>query len=174
MRRISVAATAALLLASALSAQPDIAPGTRVRVTVRANVLPGGAGQRIGTVTSTSGDAFLVRVERSTDTLRLSYADLTRVEVSLGRKTRKLRGAIIGGLLTGSAFVSMACAFSNGSCDISKDVGGFLAYYAVGAIPGVIIGTAIGSRLHGPEQWRSVWAGPQSVTLRIGASFPAQ
>ena len=171
MRRIPLATPLALLFAAGLAAQPAMSPGARVRVTGRASVFAGDASPHIGTVTSSGGDALTFLPEFSADTLRLRYADLARMDVSRGRKDRKVRGAVLGGLITGAGFVSLACAFSNGSCDIGQDVGGFLAYFAVGAVPGVILGVIVGSGMRGPEQWRTVWTGASGDgDVQLGAS----
>lgn len=63
---------------------------------------------------------------------------------------------LIGGLVSGAAFVGLICAFSDGSCAIGNEVGGFALYYATGAIPGVLVGGSIGSRMCGHEHWEPI------------------
>ena len=88
----------------------------------------------------------------------LALTTVRQIDISRGRSDHRVLGGIIGGAISGGAFVAAACAFSDGSCDIGKHVGGFIAYYAVGAIPGVLIGRSIGSRHHGAERWEVRWA----------------
>jgi hypothetical protein len=44
---------------------------------------------------------------------------------------------------------------------------GFLAYFAVGAVPGAFVGGARAARQQGPERWQQVW--PES---RVMAGSP--
>ncbi|MBL0170318.1 MAG: hypothetical protein IPP90_06220 [Gemmatimonadaceae bacterium] len=165
MRAISTGiALIAGLLATPLTAQPILSIGTRVRVWMPDSVLPigmrDGGGIRVGTVSAMDASVLQLRSD-ATAPLRLPLATLTRLEVSAGRSSHRTAGAVVGGLLSGAAFVGLACGFTDGSCAVnSGNVGGFLAYYAIGAIPGVFIGRAIGGHLTGEERWREVWRKP--------------
>ena len=151
-------ALAVLLISLPLRAQPTLNPGVRVRVYSSDSA-----------VSSVLREALTGRVSRSTPSTLLLVADpsgtevslpshsLLRIDVSAGRGTHAVAGGVIGGLISGAGFVGLACAFSNGSCRIDNHVGGFLAYYAVGAIPGAVVGVAMGSRMHTPERWRTIW-----------------
>lgn len=146
-----VVGTALLLLllsARSLAGQPPLAEGARVRLTV----LPPATSPVIG----------VIRRDQA-PWLGVAPSALQRIDVSAGYRTHKWSGAAIGGVLTSVAFVQLACALSNGSCDPGQDVGGFLAYAAVGAIPGALVGGAIGSRLRGTERWRVVWTRSDST-----------
>ena len=148
-----------LILTTPVGAQLAISPGTRIRVRAAdsATSQPGDAarGWVIGTVVANPPPALVL----AAGPVRVSYDmnEVRQVDVSRGRPNRRWRGAILGGLLSGAAFTGAVCAFSSGSCDISEDVGGFLAYYVIGAIPGAIIGGAIGARHVGKERWERVW-----------------
>lgn len=144
-----VLGTALLLLlgfARAAEGQPLLADGTRIRVTLRSTSTP-----VIGRVHR--GDPPWLGVDSSA---------MQRVDVSRGYRSRKWMGAGVGGAISSAAFISLACALSNGSCDPRQDVGGFLAYVVVGAVPGALLGGAIGAHVRGDEQWRVVWTRPPS------------
>jgi hypothetical protein len=136
-------------------AQPAVSPGTRIRL-----ALPDSASPVIATMVS--GDANSLTVtDAARQSRRIPLAELLRVEVSEGRSTHRRAGATVGGLLGGALFATMACGFSDGSCAVSgSTVGGFLVYYAIGAIPGAMYGASVGSRRLGDEQWREVWRRP--------------
>lgn len=145
---------------SIVRAQPPMAPGTRVRVSV---APPGAAEQapwRVGRFLSRTPTTFVVDTGNAREPIGIAIGTIRQIDVSRGRPSRRWTGAVIGGLVSGGAFVALACAFSNGSCNVGDNVGGFLAYYGAGAIPGAIVGGAIGSRHHGAERWRQVWAPP--------------
>lgn len=153
----------AQMLAAVLPAQPVVATGTRVRLWLPDSVVPAQvadvAGLRIGSVAAMDSATLVLRA--GTATHRVPLASLARLDVSEGRPSHRTAGAVIGGLVSGALFVGAACGFSDGSCDVnSGNVGGFLAYYAIGALPGVFIGRAVGGRMHGEERWREVWRRP--------------
>ena len=161
--------TAWLALGSPLPAQPPLATGTRLRVLVKDTLVRDGAartdgaaggGWRIGAVVSAVPPTLTLETSPPGRRDAIPLAAVTRIDVSRGRPTRRGRGAVVGGLLSGGAFVGLACAFSDGSCRVGDDVGGFLLYFATGAIPGVIVGRSVGSRMRGPERWETLWTAP--------------
>ena len=146
-----VAAALAVPVAT-LSSQPTLPAGTRVRLVQQKPPTP-----LVGTVIS--WDHSTVRLTSDAGrVIGVQRVDLTSVAVSAGRSDRRVAGMLAGGLLSGAAFVGSVCAFSDGSCAIDGHLGGFLAYYAVGAIPGVFVGRAVGKRVRGPERWRELWS----------------
>ncbi|MHB1223949.1 MAG: hypothetical protein ACYC2G_07890 [Gemmatimonadaceae bacterium] len=147
-----------------VGAQPVLPAGTRVRVfTDPLAVFPGmpERGQLTGTVVFSDPSELRLDTEPPPRRIELPVAGLRRIDVSRGRPNRRLSGGMIGGLVSGAVFVGAVCAFSDGSCDVGENVGGFLAYYAVGAVPGVLIGARIGARRRGPERWETVWTARQ-------------
>ena len=156
------------LVSATAGAQPSIAPGTRVRV----SISPTSAAQaaktesRIGTLVSSTATIVVIDTGSVANWATFAIGDIRQIDVSRGRPNHKWMGAGLGGLLSGGAFVALACGFSNSSCNVGDNVGGFIAYYAVGAIPGAIVGGAIGSRHRGAERWERVWISP-----RLGLRF---
>lgn len=147
-----------LCISLPLRAQPALDPGTRVRVySVDSAVAVALRQALIGRVVRSRPDTLSLLPDASGLEVRLASHSLERIDVSAGRPTHAIGGGIVGGLISGGAFVALACAFSNGSCRIGHQVGGFLAYYATGAIPGAVVGAVVGSRTHGPERWRTIW-----------------
>jgi hypothetical protein len=159
VRRLTIALAATVALP--LGAQPPLRPGARVRVGMTVDSLAAtpaaSGGWWVGTVVSTSTRDLVLRPTPLADSVVLSMAEIRRIDLSRGRPSRRWSGAVIGGLLSGGAFAAAACAFSDGSCSVSDNVGGFLGYYAVGAVPGVLVGGALGSRLRGRERWEQVY-----------------
>ena len=142
-------------------AQPSITPGTRVRISIAppAAVEAMQPAWRVGRFVSRTPTTFVIDTGVHPP-IEIAIGTIRQIDVSRGRPNRKWTGAVLGGLLSGGAFVALACGFSNGSCNIGDNVGGFIAYYAVGAIPGAIVGGAIGSRHRGAERWQRVWGSP--------------
>lgn len=146
-----------------VAAQPTLDPGSRVRIywadTGAVSALPQAL---IGRVSHRTPSALSVVPDRSALEVSVPLPSLLRIDVSAGRGTHAVAGGIIGGLISGGGFVALACAFANGSCRVGNQLGGFLAYYAAGAIPGAIVGVAVGSRIPGPERWRPSWVRPEA------------
>lgn len=144
-------------------AQPPVTPGTRVRI----SVAPPSAvealqpARRVGRFVSSTPTTFVIDTGNGQEPIAIAIGAIRQIDVSRGRASHKWTGVAVGGLVSGGAFVGLACAFSNGSCNVGDDIGGFLAYYAVGAIPGAIVGGAIGSRHYGGERWQQIWAPPR-------------
>lgn len=160
MRRVILGALV-LLLSHPLSAQPALDRGSRVRVY---SADPAAAALRqalIGRVVRSMPDSLSLVTDPPAREVSLPSQSLSRIDVSVGRATHALAGGVIGGLVTGGGFVALACAFSSGSCRVGNQVGGFIGYYAVGAIPGVVVGAMVGSRMQGPERWRTIWTRPR-------------
>lgn len=164
--RLLVFATLVLgvLHAPPAGAQPVLPAGTRARVVMvdSTSATSGARGRGVltGTVVSSDSTVLLLETAPPPRRIALAVAGLQRIDVSRGRPNRRAMGAVIGGLISGAAFVGAACAFSDGSCDVRGDLGGFLAYYAVGALPGALVGDRVGARRPGPERWKTVWTAP--------------
>lgn len=160
--RPAVLALCVSLVGAPAAAQFTLAPGARVRVlpadSVAIHVGDRARGWVVGTLVSSPPPALVL--ETPSGQLRYTVDAFRQVEASRGRADRRTAWAIVGGVLSGAAFTGAVCAFSDGSCRIGSHLGGFLAYYAVGAIPGAIVGGALGSRRVGDERWSRVWPTP--------------
>lgn len=157
MRRLMLALPA-LLISLPLRAQPTLNPGVRVRVYSSDSAVSSALREALtGRVSRSTPSSLLLVTDYSGLEVSVPSQSLLRIDLSAGHGTHALAGGVIGGLISGGGFVALACAFSNGSCRISNHVGGFLAYYAVGAIPGAVVGVAVGSRKHTAERWRTIW-----------------
>lgn len=164
MCRIFVAGLSVALTALPCAAQPNAPDGARVRVFVAPTTEGGNAASALQTyigVLKSRGPGVVVVDTGSAQSMSIALSSVRQIDVSRGRPNRRLIGSVIGGVITGGVFVAAACAFSDGSCTIRGHVGGFIAYYAVGAIPGVLIGASIGSRRQGPERWEEAWVPPR-------------
>ena len=142
--------------------------GQRLRVTVEDDVM-------IGTVASTSGDSF--NIDLQDDGFRsVMYRDITRMERSLGIRTYRKRGflvgfgagAIVGGTM-GYVAMDVVCVvgtFGLATCDDEENVeDGIL----IGVISGGILG--LGGLIVGDlvkrEEWTSVRSPSASGRLRV-------
>ena len=168
MSRALLTAALLVLLTPPMTAQPPLRQGTRVRVFTSSDSLAprGNAVSRAwiaGTVVSSTPEALVLRPAPLSEPVAVPTRNVLQVDISRGRPNHRWRGATIGGLLSGGAFVALACWFSDGSCNVGDNVGGFLGYFAVGAIPGAFVGGARGARQQGPERWQQVW--PESRVI---------
>ena len=162
MLRMALACSLSLFAGMAV-AQPSLAPGTRVRVSiVPTSGVAAEAPVHVGTFVSSTPAAIVINTGTPPSPTTFAIGTIRQIDVSRGRPDRKWTGVVLGGLLSGGAFVALVCGFSNGSCNVGDNVGGFVAYYAVGAIPGAIVGGAIGSRHYGAERWQQIWVPPRA------------
>lgn len=160
MRTMLIIGLPLLLLTESVTAQPSMAVGTRVRILARDTAearRQTGITWYAGTVVAGPPGAMTVQLAPGQPTLVMALADVTQIDVSRGKGNRRWRGMIVGGLLSGAAFTGSVCAFSNGSCSVGSNVGGFSAYFVVGSLPGVLVGGSIGARMVGHERWETVW-----------------
>lgn len=148
---------AAVVLAAAPHAQAqggviDVGPGQRVRIH---------EGQRKVVGTLLSVDSATMRILTShTDTALVARADVTRLDVSVGQKSRAGSGALIGagvGAAGGAlAMVVVAGPEELESNDISAAVyvGGAAV---IGMALGAVVGAVVGANSHTDRWERSVW-----------------
>jgi hypothetical protein len=136
--------------ASAYAAEDPVGPaslsaGRRVRVTSSPDVEP-----VIGSVVSVEADAVVIRHAGSNVVSRIPMAEIRKLDVSLGRRSRAGRGAMIG------AAVGVMPGLLMTTGDYSSDVHGEsnAATVAVaGAAGGALLGAGIGWALKS-ESWR--------------------
>jgi hypothetical protein len=150
----------ALLLVSPAQAQePDPAPllGQRVRVST-----PNGPSVT-GKLVEQDGTKLVVSDQKGSLTA-IPVADVSRIELSAGRKSKALLGAVIGaavGLGVGLWAATTWC--SESGCD--NEVGGVLVLGVGGAGLGALVGAAVRT-----ERWRQVPAGQPESRLPPGSS----
>ena len=175
MSHVIALATVALLGAAlplTLAAQSDSAaqplhPGQRVRVSSVARLKP-----VTGVVLASTRDSLLVRAEPAGDTATFAVAQLSRLEVSAGSRTHRLRGAALGfgsGAVLG-ALVGVATYRKSDCREFCFDFGpgadaaaGAVVLGTVGTVAGLLIGW------RSSESWVPVADGSApSVHVSIG------
>ena len=165
------------------TAQVPVRPGERVRVTrppiCRPNTICIGLPrQSVGTLLAWKADSLVM--ESNGDTLAVPLETMSGLDVSWGRKTRAVEGAIIGGLLGGIVggviavvtYEEPPCAKAGGGlfgggCIFAVDpgiatLGGLLA----GGLGGAVVGTIIGG-LFETDIWQEVFSVNQ-LRVRLG------
>jgi len=149
MRAIAfVVSLSALVSVASLSAQmqASVEPGARVRVTAPACNLD----RRAGTLEATRGDTLVLADGDFTS--RCLQSDVTRFEVSQGRKGHPWRGAGIGfvsGVVLGSVIGYGECG-----SDCPHETGA-LILGGIGALVGPIVGAIVGSRIK-TDRWEEI------------------
>ena len=86
---------------SIVRAQPPMAPGTRVRVSV---APPGAAEQapwRVGRFLSRTPTTFVIDTGNAREPIGIAIGTIRQIDVSRGRPSRRWTGAVIGGLVSG-------------------------------------------------------------------------
>jgi hypothetical protein len=132
-RTIAVLLVASVLVPQVISAQA-VMPGTRVRV------AHPGEGIRTGTLVALTADTLEVRLAGHAEVSHVPLAQVTRLDVSLGKQRRLMRFAGVG-LVVGGAVGAATGAAAGSSCD-----GEFLCPGAGGGavLGGVFLGSVGG------------------------------
>jgi hypothetical protein len=154
MSRISgsfVLLFAAVAAASPLHAQTgrDLRVGDRIRI-----VAPSlGDTATVAEVAEVHGDAFVLESRALAAPVRVSRAEITRLEVSRGRPSYLLRGAVAGAVAGGATMFAVTsgardCEYVCGAATTAGTIGGTL----LGGVVGGLLGSAFH---HGPDRWRA-------------------
>ncbi|MGD2152538.1 MAG: hypothetical protein PVG79_04670 [Gemmatimonadales bacterium] len=171
----AVLALTSPLAASGQQARP-IAPGERIRVSSDLYFDP-----LVGTLTAIESDTLMMAADWAAGpaTVRLPLASVTRLEVSRGRGTKFVQGALLGGALGAALGAIEVAAFSNWgecwgptvSCANDEEVGveHYLGAMAIGGAIGAGIGGIIGLMI-GTDRWETLPLGE----IRIGPAPGAQ
>ena len=167
--RMRALAALLLLLATPVAwiAAQSVAPGQRVRL-IYTHATKGDTLRTIGTLISWDTTVVLARGVKPTtaaDTVRVPAAALTLVEVSLRRKSREGRGALLGAVAGGVAGALVGamthedyipsdvlfggCLFA--SSEAEAIAGGVLILGAAGTLVGLVIGSLVKT-----DEWRVV------------------
>ncbi len=167
MRCLVVAAITCLAPPSIVSAQatPAIDSGVRVRIT---EVVPRGTSRR-GTVVARSRDTVVMRLDPEGETVSISLAQISGIDVSRGVRRHPIAGIGVG-FLAGAATGALAGALScGGSCRTGSD-GNFTGLYAligagIGGAAGIAVGGMIGATRK-TERWERLPASQWSLSAR--------
>ncbi len=154
---LSLAVLPLLIPLQSITAQqaPPIETGGRIRVT--APTL--GVDKLVGTSVEADATRIRVQADDQASPMTISLADMTRLEVSQGRKSNALKGLLIGsivGVSTGAILglaASLAESYDNPCADNEVEC------VAVGAaafgVTGALVGLGIGALLKS-ERWEEV------------------
>jgi hypothetical protein len=161
--------TAAIIMIAVsgqLLAAQEIAPGTRVRIT-----MPGAREPGIGNVITTTEQTIVARLVTG-DTIRVSPSNIARLEVTDGQSRHIWLGAGIGFIAGAATGAILGAAVPpdpncNFACD-TKLLGEALGAALLG-VTGTVVGGIIGAT-HTTENWRVIYFPGRStgmgVTLR--------
>ncbi len=123
----------------------NVSVGDKVRVRARTLYSP-----VVGAVTGLNTDTLHIRIRREAAALAIPLAEITRIEVSRGRRSNFLRGIALGGLVGAFAGASIGLATSQNSILSPTEQAGALG--AIGAGAGALIGGIIGAASSG-DRW---------------------
>ena len=140
MRRQLAALLVSLLMCPQVIAGQGVTTDTRVVPGARVRVTHPDEGTRVGTALALTDDLLFVRWADGSDTVGVSLAEVTRLEVSMGRhKYRALKCAGMG-LVAGAAVGALAGAASYGNSDSFIGKGAFAAggAFVLGSLGGLI------------------------------------
>jgi hypothetical protein len=143
-RNLVVLLVASLPAARAAGQAGPPVPGDRVRVTIQES---SGSLRHVGMLVALGGDSLVVMGERMALTWRLP--SVTRLEVSRGRTSAWVPGAVIGAGVMGASSVvlfALVCTVSSAAEGSNCDQWGAGALFAVaGAAVGGLLGAGIGA-----------------------------
>lgn len=165
MRAFTVLTVASLLVVSStLSAQrpPPIEPGARVRVTAPEC----GLDQQAGTLQPSRGDTLVLGY--GFDSFPCLRSNVTRLEVSQGRRSATLQGLGYGALVgagVGAAIAVALCYPDRCSGVPTGELVGGMSVLGLGG--GLVIGAVIGSRIQS-DRWE------ETPLDRLRVSFAPQ
>ena len=160
MRSTFAVVMIAMLVAApgGVSAQ-SVAEGSRVRVKTANS-------KSVGTLTEKTEQQLTLRLENGSE-IRVPWAKVERLDMSLGEKGNLGKGTLIGigaGLLFGLAAVKPDCDDTFGHDFFEDDFcsfGAFVVFPLLGAAGGALVGAFIKT-----ERWKEVDSGPQ-ITLTV-------
>lgn len=144
----------------------ELATGARVRVITVKEAVGGAEAipskrphEVIGTLVRLRSDELRIQTSAQ-ETVRVPVAEVSRLDVSNGRRSNARKGGIVGaafGGVLGIAVGALAGAFANDeSSEPGNHIPESIAYgFAFGAASGALIGLGIGSMSQG-DDWREV------------------
>ena len=135
-----------------------VSAGSRVRVS-SPSVADGAV---IGTLAAVESDAIVIRPRSGDPPLRVPFGADTKVELSVGRRSKWARGAMMGAAI--GAAPGLLLTFGDYSGDVSGDGPSPAAVAAMGAAGGALVGAAVGWALKSDE-WQEVHLSTAGVGL---------
>jgi len=124
---------------------PSVTIGSRARVTTGGTVRP-----TIGTVVSIGPDALVLKADGRDGLWAVARANIRRLEVSGGSRSRWADGALIGAGI--GAMPGVLLTFGDIDSDVHGDGPSPVAVAAMGAVGGALVGAAIGRAIKA-ERW---------------------
>ena len=162
---LACALTAIFGAVAAAQDVPALAAGQRVRISAAAL----GIHNQVGTLLEWRTDTVRVQpARRRTETLRLPRAAITQLDVSMGKRSRIGRGALIGlfaGAAVGAGVGAAVGGGQNGDGGSYAGLGA-LVFGGIGAAGGLVVGTVIGAATT-TDQWRRVLSDGVRVGLAV-------
>jgi len=168
MTRLALAVVLGLMLGGSVRADelPSILPGSRVRVS--SSTLA--SGSAIGSFVGVESESVVLGNAAGGSPFRVPLNTISKLEVSVGRRSQAGRGAMIGAAI--GVTPGLLLTFGDYSSDVHGDGPSVAAVAAMGAAGGALLGAAIGWALK-VDRWQVVEgpvAGVAVVPLRGGAA----
>lgn len=171
---VTLLAIVPLEYSSAQSGLASLSPGEHVRVTA----APLGPEAHTARVVSASADTLVVRPDDAHGfDVTLPRAEITRLEVSVGRETRRARFAVIGsaigmagGMIVGAVTYSDPCESNPAACATWFSHESQRAAVVLDAISGALEGAAVGAivgQFWTTDRWGPRPPSRQSASLRV-------
>jgi hypothetical protein len=130
---------------TAPDSDPVVQAGSRVRITSMDSL------RVTGRVAAINDERLFVQPRHGVP-VAIPITSIETVQISRGHRSHTLKGALIGGLITGSA---AALLFSrDGTAEYGGRTGAAGYGFTLGAVPGLLVGTVVGY-LTSPERWVS-------------------
>jgi hypothetical protein len=147
----SVLSLSVLVPLASLSPQepPPIEAGSRIRVTAP----DVGADKLVGMCVEVDATRLRVQAEEQASPLTISLTDVTRLEVSQGRKSHALKGLLIGSIVGVSTGVVVGLVVAESCWDHEMECAA--AGAAVVSVTGALVGLGIGA-LSKSDRWEEI------------------
>jgi hypothetical protein len=157
-----LAVAIALLVSTEAGAQARVKTGDRVRVQALERVFvpttttPAVVVSRIGVLSRTTRDSLWLDLRTAEHAL--SRDDVITIDVARRPRHNPVRGAIVGGVITGVALGWYGCEFMQ-NCD-DPNTPSRESRLIGGVLPGAAIGALVAHVWRRPERWVEAWADP--------------
>ena len=154
----------------ALLTQPCLAQGPRAGDRVRVLQAGSRVNPIVGRLSRSTADSIWLSVAGQNEPVAVPLGPSTKVEVSLGHRSRAGVGALVGAVVGAVVTVGFLTGFCGGDtlCDGDEQV----RAAALLGLPGVAVGAGVGALIR-IERWSPVGLGslPPTGVLRIGFNW---